>query len=470
MIIHAVENGDSLWKIAQRYGADLNQIILLNQLNTPDIVVIGQALVIPEPEKEYVVQPGDNLWNIASRYGVRVQDLAEKNNMANPALIFVGQMLLIPFTNYTVQPGDSLWKIANQFGVSVSEIAEANGIQNPSVISVGMRLAIPSPLRPVKEINAYITRINAEGASEVNTLGSHFTYLSPFTRTIQADGNLTDLDDAAVLQAAAAQNISPLLVVTNFIGGSFDSDLAATFLRNPGIQDSFINNLLAQMRSKGYSGVNFDFEYVYPEDKENYNAFLRKVVSRLRPEGFSVSTALAPKVREDQQGLLYEAHDYEAHGDIVDFVVLMTYEWGWSGGRPWAIAPINKVREVLDYAVTVIPRDKILMGMPLYGREWEIPWVQGTYARTVNPQEAIQLAARYGVPIQYNEEYKSPFFRYTDENGQQHEVWFEDARSVQAKYDTVEEYGLRGASYWVLGSPFPQNWPVLQRHFKVKKT
>ncbi|WP_394218716.1 LysM peptidoglycan-binding domain-containing protein [Halobacillus trueperi] len=469
MIIHAVENGDSLWRIAQRYGADINQIILLNQLNNPDVVVIGQALVIPEPNKEYVVQPGDNLWNIANRYGVRVQDLAEKNNIANPALIFVGQMLLIPFTNYTVQAGDSLWKIANQFGVSVSEIAEANGIENPAVISVGMTLAIPSPLRPVKEINAYITRTNAQGAREVNTLGSHFTFLSPFTRTIQTDGNLTDLDDAAVLQAAAAQNIAPLLVVTNFVGGSFDSDLAATFLRNPGIQDTFIDNLLGQMRSKGYSGVNFDFEYVYPEDKENYNAFLRKVVSRLRPEGFSVSTALAPKVREDQQGLLYEAHDYEAHGDIVDFVVLMTYEWGWSGGRPWAIAPINKVREVLDYAVTVIPRDKILMGMPLYGREWEIPWVQGTYARTVNPQEAIQLAATYGVPIQYNEEYQSPFFRYTDENGHQHEVWFEDARSVQAKYDTIEEYGLRGASYWVLGSPFPQNWPVLQRNFKVKK-
>lgn len=469
MIIHAVENGDSLWRIAQRYGADINQIILLNQLNNPDVVVIGQALVIPEPNKEYVVQPGDNLWNIANRHGVRVQDLAEKNNIANPALIFIGQMLLLPFTNYTVQAGDSLWKIANQFGVSVSEIAEANGIENPSLISVGMTLAIPSPLRPVKEINAYITRTNAEGAREVNTLGSHFTYLSPFTRTIQTDGNLTDLDDAAVLQAAAAQNISPLLVVTNFVGGSFDSDLAATFLRNPGIQDTFIENLLEQMRAKGYLGVNFDFEYVYPEDKENYNAFLRKVVGRLRPEGFSVSTALAPKVREDQQGLLYEAHDYEAHGDIVDFVVLMTYEWGWSGGRPWAIAPINKVREVLDYAVTVIPRDKILMGMPLYGREWEIPWVQGTYARTVNPQEAIQLAATYGVPIQYNEEYQSPFFRYTDENGQQHEVWFEDARSVQAKYDTLEEYGLRGASYWVLGSPFPQNWPALQRNFKVKK-
>ncbi|SFJ69300.1 spore germination protein [Halobacillus dabanensis] len=469
MIIHVVQRGDSLWSIAQLYRADLQQIILLNQLNNPNILVIGQALVIPEPNKEYVVRQGDTLWNIANRYGIGVQDLAEKNNITNPSLLFIGQMLLLPYYNYVVQPGDSLWEIANRFGTSVSQIAEANNIENTGMIDAGMFLGIPSPQRPVKEINAYITQTQVEGAQEVAALGSHFTYLSPFTYSIKADGTLTDLNDQAVLEAADKNNVSPLLVITNFIQGDFDSDLVATFLRDPDIQDTFIENLLAIINSKGYTGVNFDFEYVYPEDKENYNAFLRKVVSRLRPSGLTVSTALAPKVREDQQGLLYEAHDYKTQGEIVDFVVVMTYEWGWAGGPPLAIAPINNVREVLDYAVTAIPPDKILMGIPLYGRKWEIPWVQGTTAQTVSTQQAIQLAARYGVTIEYNEEYQSPFFQYTDENNQRHEVWFEDARSAQAKYETIEEYGLRGGSYWVLGIPFPQNWPILQRNFKVRK-
>lgn len=107
--------------------------------------------------------------------------------------------------------------------------------------------------------------------------------------------------------------------------------------------------------------------------------------------------------------------------------------------------------------------------MPLYGRDWNIPWVEGTTASTVSPKEAVQLAAMYGVPIQYDETYQSSFFRYTDENGQEHEVWFEDARSVQAKYDTARAYGLRGVSYWTLGTPFPQNWPVLQDNFRVRK-
>src|SRR5690606_5999318 len=140
------------------------------------------------------------------------------------------------------------------------------------------------------------------------------------------------------------------------------------------LQETLITNLLNTMESKKYRGVNFDLEYVYPEDRENYNAFLRRTVARLRPLGYSVSTAVAPKVSADQGGVLYEAHDYEAHGQIVDFVVVMTYEWGWAGGEPWAVAPINEVRRVMDYAVTAIPPKKIMMGIPLYGRDWNIPW------------------------------------------------------------------------------------------------
>src|SRR5699024_9955460 len=115
------------------------------------------------------------------------------------------------------------------------------------------------------------------------------------------------------------------------------------------------------------------------------------MVARLRPQGLLVTTALAPKESTDQTGLLYEAHDYQAHGEIVDFVSIMTYEWGWAGGSPLAIAPINKVRDVLDYATTVIPSSKIMLGVPLYGRDWKVAWVQGTLARTVSPLEAIQI-------------------------------------------------------------------------------
>ncbi|WP_440897072.1 LysM peptidoglycan-binding domain-containing protein [Amphibacillus sp. Q70] len=469
MYIHTVQQGETIWLIAQRYGADLNQIILVNELDDPNALAVGQSLVVPESNREYVVQPGDNIWTIAQRYGVTVQELAIYNSISDPGMIFVGQMLEIPYVIYTVLPGDTLWQIAQNYGTTIEQLLQVNNLTDPSILYPGSQLRIPLGDRPVTEVNAYTTSINQEGAGEVTVLGRNFTYLSPFMYSMREDGSVTELQDDPVIEAAWANQIQPLLVLTNFRESNFDSDLAAAVLRNPDIQEILLDNLLQIMRVKGYAGLNIDFEYVYPEDRENYNDFLRRTVARLHPEGYTVATALAPKESTEQQGLLYEAHDYQAQGEIVDFVILMTYEWGWAGGEPWAIAPINKVRDVLDYAVTVIPRDKILMGVPLYGRDWRIPWEQGTTARTVSPKEATQLAIQYGAAIQYDETYQSPFFRYTDETGQQHEVWFEDARSMQAKYDTVKEYGLRGVSYWVLGIPFPQNWAVLQDNFRVRK-
>lgn len=469
MNIHVVQKGENLRVISQKYGVNINQIATANQLPNPNVLVIGQALVIPAPGHEYVIQPGDNLWSIAQRFGTTVQAIADINQISNPTDIMVGQILIIPIQYHTVRSGETLWSIAQRYGVSITSLIQINRVLNPANLYVGQVLRIPETSLPIKEVNAYITSLGEGGAREVRQLGRYLTYISPFTYSIKEDGSLTELTESAVLDAAHLEQVAPLMVVTNFTNSEFNSDLAATILRNPSLQNTLIDQLLSKIREKGYFGVNFDFEYVYPEDRENYIAFLRQVVAKLHPEGFLVSTALAPKISSDQKGILYEAHDYAAQGEIVDFIVLMTYEWGWAGGKPWAIAPINEVKRVLDYAVTVIPRQKIMMGAPLYGRDWKIPWQEGTIAKTVSSQKALSLASKYGTSIQYNTTYQSPFFRYTDENGQQHEVWFEDARSAQAKFDVVKNYRLRGISYWVLGSPFPQNWLVQQNNFNARK-
>lgn len=469
MNIHIVRKGDNLWKIAQQYDSTVDTISSANQLENPNMLVVGQALVIPTPTYTHIVRQGETLGTIAYTYGVTVQMIVEENQIKNASLITSGQRLIIPIVFHTVQAGDTLWSIARRYGTTVEAIAQLNRIMNPENIQIGQVIRIPQRTRPVKDINAYITAVDDKAIRETRSVAPYLTYLSPFTHSIKEDGTITEMKEDTLLVAAREVRIAPLLVLTNFSGGEFSSDLAATILRNPTLQEKVITNIITTMNTKGYKGLNIDFEYVYPEDRENYNAFLRRVVARLRPLGFLVSTALAPKITGDQKGLLYEAHDYQAHGEIVDFVVVMTYEWGWAGGPPWAIAPINEVKKVLDYAVTVIPRNKIMMGMPLYGRDWKIPWVQGTFATTVSPKRAVQLAQKYGVSIQYHETYQSPFFRYTDETGQQHEVWFEDARSVQSKFDTVKQYGLRGVSYWVLGNPFPQNWLVQHWNFITRK-
>ncbi|MED4901418.1 LysM peptidoglycan-binding domain-containing protein, partial [Weizmannia sp. CD-2023] len=324
MEIYTVQQGDTLWRIANRLDADLAQLFLANGLTASSPLVPGQALVIPDRFFQYIVQEGDQLGTIAARLGVLAQALINANQLRNPASLFPGQVLFIPYRNHTVKQGETLYGIVRTYGADMGAIMQANRLPG-TALSAGQVLRIPAPRRPVKEVNAYTTGFGAAGTAEVYQLGPYFTYLSPFRHTFREDGSLTPLNDRSVLQAAEANGVLPLLILANFTSEGFSSDLAARLLRNEALQETLISNLLATIRQKGYRGVNFDFEYVYPEDRDRYTAFLRRVARRFRPEGLLVSTALAPKISGTQPGLLYEAHDYGAHGAIVDFAILMTY-------------------------------------------------------------------------------------------------------------------------------------------------
>ncbi len=134
-----------------------------------------------------------------------------------------------------------------------------------------------------------------------------------------------------------------------------------------------------------------------------------------------------------------------------------------------AVAPVNQVRRVVEYALTRIPEEKISLGVPNYGYDWPLPYVRGTTrARTLGNVEAVQLAIFYGVPIQFDETAQSPFFRYW-QYGVEHEVWFEDVRSWQAKFRLVEEYGLRGIGVWQIMQLFRAGWELLDGTFRIEK-
>ena len=153
----------------------------------------------------------------------------------------------------------------------------------------------------------------------------------------------------------------------------------------------------------------------------------------------------------------------------MDAVLLMTYEWGYTYGPPMAVAPLPNVRAVLDYAVTAIPPKKILLGVPNYGYDWPLPFLRGTtQAQSISNEQAIQLALSHNIAIQYDETAQAPYFHYADADGTVHEVWFEDARSIQAKLALIPEYGLYGVGYWNLMRPFPQNWRVLNALYRIR--
>ncbi|MUT65618.1 LysM peptidoglycan-binding domain-containing protein [Paenibacillus sp. NEAU-GSW1] len=420
----------------------------------------------------HTVQRGDSIWQLARRFGVSAEAVTQANGLVDPNKLVVGQALIIPssVSVHTVVPGDTLWSIAQRYGTTLQELARINYIRNPAVIRPGQQIHIPQPNRPVIEVNAYTEKFGARGVALTNEIAPYLTYLSPFSYRVQTDGSLTALDDTEVIQAAYNHRAAPMMVITNFEDGTFSTEIAHSILTDSAAQNRALANIKDTMKLKGYMALNVDFEYVAPDERELYNRFLQRLVDELHPSGYQVSSCLAPKLSADQQGTLYEAHDYAAHGRIVDFVILMTYEWGWSGGPPLAVAPLNEVVKVLHYALSVIPARKIVMGMPLYGYDWTLPYVKGNkWAPSISPQEAVERAAKYGAEIHYDSQAQSPYYHYYDERGREHVVWYEDARSVQAKFNIVKLYQLRGVSYWVLGVPFPQNWYVLKENFRIKK-
>jgi spore germination protein len=469
MLIHVVKANETLWQISSYYRVSTSAIVNINELPDPNQLVIGQALVIPSEDIFHTVMPGESLWKIAGRYGTTVQAILQNNQISNPNNIYPGLLLYIPAARYRVQPGDTLWTIAQRFGVSLNSLIKVNNIANADIVYPGTILVIPRKPRPAIDVNGYIYILGDDAIPIVEKDGEHLTYLSPFAYLIKEDGSLQAINDIPAIQAAKVQKIIPMMSITNFTSTALGENLANVVLNSPQIIEQLLTNIIDIMKQKGYMGLNIDFENVLPADREAYNRFLQSAVDRLHPENFFVSTAVAPKTSGAQTGLLYEAHDYEAHGRIVDFVILMTYEWGWRKGPPQAISPLNQIKRVLDYAITVIPREKIYFGFQIYARDWLLPFAWGQEAETFSVQEAIVRATRYGTAIQYDLTAQSPFFRYTDAQGRAHEVWFEDARSAQAKFDTVKDYNLKGISYWALGYPFPQNWALLEDNFTISK-
>jgi spore germination protein len=422
----------------------------------------------------HVIQPGDTLYKISRRYGVSSQSISDANKLYQLPYLVVGQALVIPTTEtaYAVQAGDSVYLISQRFGVSPESIIQQNGLTEPYIITIGQILRIPqlSNNYGTIEVNGYYELTTPSPEKVVGEVGQYLTYISPFSYAVNADGSLNTINDTDILTAAKINNIAPLMVITNFADGTFSTAIADAIMTSPSIQITLINNLLQTIRSKGYYGLNIDFERISPANRDNYSDFLRRVMDAFKPLNIPVSVDLAPKTSDTQAGAWYGAHDYAAIGNTVDFVMIMTYEWGWSGGAPYAVAPVDLVEDVIQYAVSVMPANKILMGMPLYGYNWTLPYVPGgQWAKRVSPQNAVILAAKEGAQIMFDTQTASPFFNYYDNSGTGHVVWFEDARSVQAKFLLVNKYGLRGVSYWLLGEEFPQVWLVMDDMFNIVK-
>ena len=276
------------------------------------------------------------------------------------------------------------------------------------------------------------------------------SWVASFSYGFTEDGELINLEDANLVIPANQAGVRPMMVLTPLDAqGNFNDNIAIRIFENPNARENLINNIEANIRNKDMGGVDFDFEYLAAEYADDYVRLVADTRQRLRPLGYLTTVALAPKVSTDQPGLLYQGHDYAGMGQAADYCLLMTYEWGYTYGLPLPVSPINSVRRVLDYGISQIPAEKILMGMSNYGYDWKLPFVQGeSKAEKLTNYQAFARAEYYGVNVEYDEEAQAPFFTYTAPDGSEHIVWFENEQSWRARLALVSEYGLAGISIW----------------------
>ncbi len=425
MTIYVVKEGDTLTSIAASFSTTEQRIITDNGLTSIDDLVVGEALVILIPNETYTAAEGDTLSSIAQSYNTTVKALLRNNpNLNGNPLIYPGQTVVISYQGEDRQ----------RRGI------ETNGYAYPFISEEVLRRTLP-----------------------------YLTYLTIFTYGFTAEGTLIIPDDTRLIDIARSYDVAPIMLISTLTeDGTFSNELSRALFSDEALQDRLIAAIIDNMKQKGYYGLDVDFEFIYPSDREGYVSFVRKLKSALEENGFILIVALAPKTSDDMMGLLYEGHDYAALGAVADKVLLMTYEWGYTYGPPMAVSPLPNVERVIAYGVSRIEPSKIFMGVPFYGYDWKLPFVRGeSRADSLGNIEAVELARKERTQIEYDENAQAPFFYYSDNDGAEHVVWFGDARSIQAQLGLVPKYGLNGAAFWTIMKYFPQGWLVINSLFNI---
>jgi spore germination protein len=291
------------------------------------------------------------------------------------------------------------------------------------------------------------------------TLQAHLGTLdivSPYFFQLRADGTIEELSDPTADSFLRQSGITVVPMIKNVPRWNDFTPLIA----DPVQRSAVITRLVRLVEERGYSGIHIDFEAVNAGDAPHLTAFMRELAAQLRPRGKLVTQAVVART-SDTPTTWGGAYDYPALAEVNDYIVVMAYDFHYAGGSPGPVGPYTWVQRVVSYLMTRVPREKLILGIPLYGYDWNV--TAGPPARSVRYDQVRELLRRPGASSGYDETEKEAWIRYTDDQGQQHEVWHADARSVAARVDLALDRGLAGVALWRLGHEDPAVWDDLAR-------
>lgn len=359
---------------------------------------------------------------------------------------------------YVVKVDETLYSISRQTGVPVRKIIQDNHIMDWEGITEGQALLLLQPEE------------SSDIGQDMYVAGYTYPFIEPYILE-QAFPALNELlifsygfdfkgelnppihDTKNIIETAWEEGVEPLLVLTPFSGGGFSRQLVEVLVENTKLQKVVIENLIKTLEEKNYSGVNLSFGNMYGINLEKYRQLIEGMRTEMRGRGHQMSVTVTLPMTDSQK---YLESTVQA-----DKVFLMLSDWERRYCPPGPVAPLDKIKDTLEQVLKVIPVNKIMLGIPNFGYDWEIPYEKGlTKAKTIGNMEAAEVAIKNHVAIQYSDMAQSPYYTYIKDDVS-HEVWFDDLRSISAKFELAREYGLCGIVYWNLMMPLPENWMLL---------
>jgi spore germination protein len=451
-IIYVVQPGDSLYTIAQRYNTNVESIMILNNL-TSTLLMIGQTLKIPLYTEAVVTASAANIrrWP-----GVQYPIIAQMAKNARLPIIGIrGNWYQVRLHN-----GKEGWIFRNLVERFV------HGGEKPIISLLGFYTLEEGPALP-SSYKSFVN--NTESISEVGLFMFRISESNP--TEVEKFGDFSDQYVNDVVSIGHSQNVKMLGVIHNLLYRRGDvtvsKNVIRTLVSSPQNRQAFIQNVINLIEKYNFDGVNMDIEDVYVEDSENLSALYTELGAALSAKGYYLSASVPARVSDEPFNPFSDPFNYAAIGKAVDeFVVMLYNEHGWPGSGPGPVVSIGWMDRVLRYTITRVPKEKVVAAVSVFGFDFNLATGINTY---VTYEMAVALAKRYGKEIIFDQETKTPMFAYTDEQGNQHEVWFENKESIYAKIKLAWELGIKGIALWRLGMEDPEIWIMLRENIVVKK-
>jgi len=296
------------------------------------------------------------------------------------------------------------------------------------------------------------------GMATVENYGGLFYAVKPFWYELVSGDKIQEFENAESQSVERFLRDNRIRIIPILSNEQHRQPLA-DIIGDPTRRERHVNDIVNLVLENNYDGISINYENLEAQDKNNFTTFMEELADSLHYNGKLLAVHLHAKTSEPGTWGGPQAQDWSALGAVCDQMKIMAYDYSWSTSTAGPIAPYNWVNQVLEHAVDLIPREKIYLGIPLYGYDWVDSMGEGlTYT------QARERASKFHAQIRWSDEYRTNYYDYYD-HGVRHDVYFANARSTEQRLELAKDYSIGGVEFWRLGGEDPETWRMVEEVF-----